>query len=76
MAHAFSLGDIVVLKSGGPAMTIDKIVPAQYGDPLKYYCRWFKGATAEGGSYTEHSLELFKKPTPLTPSTTASTTTS
>lgn len=37
---AFSPGDVVQLKSGGPDMTIVRSV---HGDPHTYWCLWFGG---------------------------------
>jgi len=68
MANAFKKGDIVVLKSGGPPMTVDKLP----GEPASKYdhdgldgyrCEWFKGASAAHGVYAEHLLEPYVKPT-------------
>ena len=64
--NAFKRGDLVILKSGGPPMTVDKVpgdMP-EYGlAPLKEYSvDWFKGATAQHGSYPEHQLEKYEKP--------------
>jgi uncharacterized protein YodC (DUF2158 family) len=63
--NLFKHGDIVVLKSGGPPMTVDR-VPGQnigYGSPQEgYRCEWFKGATAAHGTYGEHLLEKYVPP--------------
>jgi uncharacterized protein YodC (DUF2158 family) len=62
MANAFEKGDVVVLKSGGPPMTVDK-VPGETGwSSNGYYCRWFKGATADSGTYAEHLLKEYVPP--------------
>ena len=59
MANAFACGDKVVLKSGGPPMTVDK-----QPDPLRdfYVCVWFKGASKEVGHFSEHLLETYVAP--------------
>lgn len=63
MANAFKHGDIVVLKSGGPPMTVDA-VPGEWQYHMKEYrCLWFKGATASQGGYEEHVLVKYVKPT-------------
>lgn len=63
MANKFQQGDVVVLKSGGPPMTVDTISPARGDLPsYEYACRWFKGATAARGSYTEHLLDRYVAP--------------
>ena len=66
MANAFDKGDVVVLKSGGPPMTVDE-VPGEvsgYGAKARetYLCRWFAGAKPSQGSYAEHLLVKFVAP--------------
>jgi uncharacterized protein YodC (DUF2158 family) len=65
MANKFQKGDVVVLKSGGPPMTIDSVP----GDVLflndkrrDYHTRWFKGASKDGGDFAEHLLEAYVPP--------------
>ncbi|MEO9825583.1 MAG: DUF2158 domain-containing protein [Paracoccaceae bacterium] len=65
MANQFKHGDIVVMKSGGPPMTVDKVPGEQqsFGGPLKdYQCDWFKGATKQHGTFGEHLLEEYVPP--------------
>ncbi len=51
----FNEGDIVVLKSGGPEMTIsDK---SRIGGELRYYCRWFAGKKLEDGRFGQESIK-------------------
>lgn len=45
-------GDIVVLKSGGPNMTV------KWVDGSECYCEWFDGKKAMGNSFTLVSLKL------------------
>ncbi|MGR0183235.1 YodC family protein [Azospirillum aestuarii] len=62
MANAFNKGDVVVMKSGGPPMTVDE-VPDDVGRNRTYYrCCWFKGAVAQSGNYSEHLLEKYVAP--------------
>ena len=65
MADKFKKGDIVVLKSGGPPMTVDE-TPSDldYNDrPQGYYeTIWFKGASKETGRFKEHLLEKYAAP--------------
>lgn len=67
MANKFNHGDIVVMKSGGPPMTVDKVPGDQvsvYGSDTykEYHCEWFKGATAQHGTFGEHLLETYVPP--------------
>jgi len=59
MAAAFKPGDIVQLKSGGPAMTVVK--ESEY-DAGHYVCTWFKGASKENGRFVEASLKTYEAP--------------
>jgi uncharacterized protein YodC (DUF2158 family) len=54
-ANTFSPGDIVVLKSGGPRMTLDH---RNAGSDETYYCKWFAGKKQEGGNFGVASLRL------------------
>ena len=67
MANNFNKGDVVVMKSGGPPMTVDKVP----GDSLSEYagsvyqsyrCEWFKGANAQAGTFGEHLIETYTPP--------------
>lgn len=63
MAVKFPLGEVVQLKSGGPAMTVSE-TPGTKGHD-KYVCQWFKGASKERGAFIEEELQLYvalKKP--------------
>jgi uncharacterized protein YodC (DUF2158 family) len=64
--NQFEKGDVVVLKSGGPPMTID-LVPGDgkgYGTDThsEYQTKWFKGASKEHGSFSEHLLQKYEPP--------------
>jgi uncharacterized protein YodC (DUF2158 family) len=62
MANSFKKGDIVVMKSGGPPMTVDK-VPGEVPYAMdQYRCEWFKGATAQHGNFGTHLLEKYVPP--------------
>jgi uncharacterized protein YodC (DUF2158 family) len=39
--HEFKVGDVVALKSGGPPMTVDKILEMPEGSRGCIACRWF-----------------------------------
>lgn len=67
MANKFKQGDVVVMKSGGPPMTVDKVPgDKRYetsSDILKeYHCEWFKGAVSQKGFFGEHLLEAYVPP--------------
>lgn len=59
MATSFSPGDIVQLKSGGPAMTVSEKNTHASGE---YYCIWFKGASRERGSFHGDVLKIYVAP--------------
>ncbi|MBN9495864.1 MAG: DUF2158 domain-containing protein [Alphaproteobacteria bacterium] len=54
MANVFKLGDIVQLKSGGPAMTVAGIGPTG-----GYFCEWFKGASKDSAYFEEYTLKPY-----------------
>lgn len=65
MANKFKHGDVVVLKSGGPPMTVENVPgdAKSYGPPYEdYHCRWFKGADQKSGNFAEVLLETFVPP--------------
>lgn len=66
MANAFKKGEVVVMKSGGPPMTINKgpgeTKGYREGEFDEYHCEWFKGATHNQGSFPEHLLEKYVPP--------------
>jgi len=57
----FKPGDIVVLKSGGPEMTIDKISKASYESMESAVCVWFEGKKKCSELFKLTSLELASK---------------
>ncbi|TDR89106.1 YodC family protein [Enterovirga rhinocerotis] len=62
--NSFNKGDVVVLKSGGPPMTVDKLPGETFIRKVdsEYYCSWFKGATLNEGSFPEHVLMTYVPP--------------
>ena len=56
MTPQFKPGDIVRLKSGGPAMTVSS---EESGGA--FLCQWFDAATFGEGSFKPESLELAKE---------------
>lgn len=61
MATKFSTGEVVQLKSGGPAMTVSEILP-EYGTSPRYRCKWFKGASNEVSVFEEETLQTYVAP--------------
>jgi uncharacterized protein YodC (DUF2158 family) len=55
MQDTFKVGDLVVLKSGGPVMTI-QTVPDGTGISTLYRCQWFSGKKLESGTFPPESL--------------------
>lgn len=61
----FKKGESVQMASGGPPMTIDGLPGEEKHyrqKPDEYWCRWFKGATEESGSFGEHLLVPYTPP--------------
>lgn len=65
VANKFQKGDVVVVKSGGPPMTVDG-VPGEVGSSgyarETYSTIWFKGASKETGNFAEHLLDKYVPP--------------
>ena len=59
----FEIGQEVVLKSGGPTMTISDTVRPSGGKPLRYHCQWFVGNKVETEVFPGPSLKV-PKPNP------------
>lgn len=52
-------GDVVVLKSGGPSMTIEDI--GEYSFKIKAKCTWFEGAKKITDCFALETLEIEKE---------------
>lgn len=61
MSDKFKPGEKVVLKSGGPVMTVHSFVinEAPVGYKQSYRCQWFAGKKLESGFFKEESLEIY-----------------
>lgn len=57
---SFTVGEIVLLKSGGPEMTLDSI-DGEYG-----WCSWFTAATRHKDKFRLTSLKRYTAPVPQT----------
>jgi uncharacterized protein YodC (DUF2158 family) len=56
MTNQFKPGDVVVLKSGGPKMTVDKVGLNMHKTP-RVWCEWFEGSAKHTGNFTPESLK-------------------
>ena len=54
MATKFQPGDLVVLKSGGPVMTVETVTS---GSEPGYWCSWFAGAKDNRRHFAEPALK-------------------
>ena len=54
---SFKAGDIVQLKSGGPAMTVSKV-----GADGDVWCNWFRGAQKESAAFKPDTLQAYVAP--------------
>lgn len=56
----YKIGDQVVLKSGGPVMTVEKPMRNLSSDEFlgTYKCQWFAGKKLDTGTFPEDSLQL------------------
>lgn len=52
----YSLGEVVVLKSGGPAMTIREIYPPKNGSPMMIETDWFDESEHWSGEFFIHQI--------------------
>ena len=59
MSEEFKVGDTVILKSGGPTMTITSISESGYmgGGPVHAYCTWFDGNGVKTGDFPLPAIE-------------------
>lgn len=60
-APKYSSGDQVVLKSGGPVMTVEKAIIGNTTGVFSgsYRCQWFAGKKLDSGIFPENSLDQF-----------------
>jgi uncharacterized protein YodC (DUF2158 family) len=53
----FNVGDLVILKSGGPVMTVTKVYDRTLRDePIEYTCAWFSGKKNENAHFPQDAL--------------------
>ena len=58
--NQFKAGDVVVLKSGGPSMTVES-VRSDAGGNIRINCMWFDGPKVQRELFSPDSLELCDK---------------
>lgn len=59
--QSFNLGDVVQLKSGGPAMTVTHVSTNSRDEPAAW-CEWFTGHEPKSASFAMASLRTYVKP--------------
>ena len=62
MTQDFEIGDLVQLKSGGPAMVVKEFIAMAPGRG-DYLCEWLAGSTLREESFPARLLRRFKAPT-------------
>ncbi len=65
-AMNWKIGDVVQLKSGGPAMTVTYVrsIQTEQGEIFKAQCDWFYEGTPSVGDFPVDALLAFEKPEP------------
>jgi uncharacterized protein YodC (DUF2158 family) len=53
----YEIGDLVVLKSGGPVMTVEETFEIRPGKEEQVRCQWFSGKKLESGVFPVASLK-------------------
>jgi uncharacterized protein YodC (DUF2158 family) len=62
VANTFNIGDVVELKSGGPAMTVEETVQLHLGTKGEFVkCQWFGGKKLEYGTFPVPSVKRAEK---------------
>lgn len=56
MPDQFKPGDVVKLKSGGPAMTVNA-VGEQFGGGIRVWCDWFEGSKKFSSDFEPSALK-------------------
>ncbi len=58
MAAIFPKGEVVVLKSGGPQMTVSRIIESDSAS-VAYECTWFEKNTLRNAQFDEEIIEKY-----------------
>lgn len=61
MKEVFSVGDVVLLNSGGPKMTVESVVYDTSDDTYSVDCTWFMGDEVQEGTFVGETLQLAKE---------------
>ena len=59
--NSLKCGDVVKLKSGSPAMTVEEIGKYSYSEKDRAKCIWFDGMKKCDGIFELDTLEIFEK---------------
>lgn len=57
MADQFNAGNVVMLKSGGPKMTVETVAQEAFSGKTKVWCIWFEGAKQMTGNFDPETLK-------------------
>lgn len=57
----FKAGDIVMVKSGSPALTVDHLDTNSKGDVAGVWCVWFAGAKHERARFAPGTLQPWEE---------------
>ena len=68
IVQQFKIGDLVQLKSGGPALRVKEYLGVG-DDGGAYQCQWSDGSTLKQGVFLGTSLKKFEGPPPRIPKT-------
>jgi uncharacterized protein YodC (DUF2158 family) len=58
MANQFKAGDVVVLNSGGPKMTVGDVGPDPTTYKVRVWCEWFDGSKKVSDDFAPESLQI------------------
>jgi uncharacterized protein YodC (DUF2158 family) len=61
MADKFKVGDIVILKSGSPQMTVTQVTIDHGGASRRVWTAWFSGKKNETSSFPEDAIIMAPK---------------
>lgn len=54
---SFKVGDVVILKSGGPKMTVENVATRNSGQPA-VWCTWFEGSKVVKDVFAVEAVKL------------------